>query len=337
MRPTSYLGLDIGSTSIKLVELRATAGVPELATYGMATVPTLPATRQYDAGQLAATVASLLKQSRATARGVYSALPTESVFTSIITVPQGNAKAVAAAVHTEAAKLLPRPIDEMVLDPQQLGVSADKHSVRILLVAAPRDLVERYDTICRLAGIELLGLEVESFAMVRSLVGKDPASIAVVDFGAATTDIIVVANGVPVLTRSVRIGGRDLTNALQSVLGVEVTLAEQAKRDAGLSAGNVGLAGVYKKIIEPVVHELRYTLDTYFEQSQRRVEKIILTGGSSSLTGLSEYIGTETGARTFVGNPWSRVRYPLELEKVLGETAGQFSVAIGLALRPFKS
>ncbi|MFA5954851.1 MAG: type IV pilus assembly protein PilM [Patescibacteria group bacterium] len=333
----NYLGIDIGTASLKLVELRSTGGVPELATYGIAELPLAPPTQaRPSVEELGDTLADLVRQTKAVSRKCYSALPTDGVFTSIISLPQLKKKEFLSAVEEEAAKLLPRPVSEMVLDPQILGDTENGKTQRVLLVAAPKDLVSRYDAIFKRAKLELLGLETEGFALIRSLVGRDSAGVGVIDFGASTSDITIIADAIPYLNRSMAVGGRNITVALSQALGLSLIDAEQVKRDIGLVDENGNVPEVLEKLVRPLIEEVRYTIQQFQQRTGRSVEKLILSGGSAMLGGLSEYIEQSLHVRTYVGDPWSRVRYPVELGGLLQASASRYGIALGLALRPLK-
>lgn len=340
-KKVSYLGVDIGSSGIRLVELMSVNGVPELVTYGFAEYPLSHVTQgnlTVSQKEISATIREVMKRANVHTNRAYSALPTDGVFSSIINIPElKNKEERSDAIIKEAEKLLPLPVDQMTLDPQSMEKSQVKGLEQILLVAAPKTMVQQYLDIFKGAGVELLGLETESFALTRALVGRDQAAMAIIDCGATTTDIIVVADGVPQLSRSIGVGGHQVTLAYAKHLGVDSDAAEQMKRDVGLhSAGRGELPAIAVETVAPMVSEIRYTLDLYTSRSGRSVEKLILTGGSSLLSGLSEHLASVVKTRVYIGDPWARVRYPLELQGVLQSVAPSFSVAIGSALQPLK-
>jgi len=336
----SYLGIDIGTASIKLVELADSSGVPELATYGLAEFPLDSKGRsaKISPDEIAATIRELVKQSKVRTKKTYSALPSHEIFTSILSFPILKKKELQEAIRREAESVLPLPIDQMVLDPQVLEESSAKGETRILLVAAPKSVVSNYDIIFKKAGLNLLGLETEGFALIRSLVGKDPSSMVVVDFGASATDIIVIDKTIPFMSRSINVGGSDITAAFVHRLGISAEEVEQLKRDTGLNGSNSTIVNmdVFTVALTPMINEIRHTISSFQQQTGGRVEKIILTGGSATLSGLTDYIAGIFKVRVYIGDPWARVRYPIELKGILSETAGRYGVAIGLAMRTIK-
>ena len=197
------------------------------------------------------------------------------------------------------------------------------------------DLVKRYVDIFKAAGLTLLSLETENFALIRSLVGNDKSVIMLVDLGATTSSLSVVERGLPVLNRSLEMGGTMITRAISNSLNVNFDRAEQFKQDLSLgseTADNI-LPQTVEKSFLPILNEIKYTLNVYQEQNKRRVEKIILTGGSALLGNLAGYLSKLLNINTYIGDPWARVIFPTELKPILDRLGSRFAVAIGLAMR----
>jgi type IV pilus assembly protein PilM len=154
---------------------------------------------------------------------------------------------------------------------------------------------------------------------------------------------MIVENGIPYIERSVKHGGRQLSDAMANSMGLAVDQAEQFKRDLGtyvLTGGvaNMAIPLVLKNFLAPIVNEMRYVLNFFMEQpgnQNKRVERIILSGGSAGLMNLGKHFETIFSIRSFVGNPWARIIYPAEMQPILDEIGPRFAPAIGLALRNF--
>lgn len=343
---SSYLGIDLGSGSIKLVELLNVAGRPRLATYGMAEIE-VNVSRDNTKGneaQVAAALAQLIAKSGARSRSAVGALPNFSVFSSVLSLPARSEAELSQAVQWEAKKFVPMPLENVVLDWKVLETktaapipAADGKgggAIRVLLTAAPKHLVERYVNIFKLAGVNLLSLETESFALGRSLVGNDPSPVLVVDAGSLTTDLTVVERGIPVFSRSISVGGKTITTAIANTMGIDEARAEQFKRDVGIgSDAGAGVGNIVSESFGAVVNEMRYLLDVQKESGSGAVGKILLTGGSAFLPSLDSFLSKSLGIKTFVANPWARVSHPKELSSVLDELGPRMAVAVGLAMR----
>lgn len=293
-------------------------------------------------------------KARTTTIKAVAALPIPSVFSAVISIAQVPRKELASAVQWEAKKLVPLPLEEVVLDFKELKVSApaasegapspekgkeSAKSMEILLTAAPKSIIERYLAVAKAAGITLTSLETEAFSLIRALLGSDPTPTVIVDIGALRSNILVVDRGIPMLTRSVEIGGKKCTEAIAQSLGVSLSAAEAMKKDlnsAPLLGGAQGaLPAILKEVLQPLINELRYSFSVYRTRNvvARQVERIILTGGGAGVPGLAEFLTGEFNLRTFLGNPWERVRFHPDLKDLLHGFGTKFAVAVGVALR----
>ncbi len=389
--PLSYLGVDIGASGIKMVELANDNGRPRLVTYGIIEnlfeqIGSVDPRDQSEA--VSAQLKKLVKLTHATTTKTVAALPTFSVFSSTMSMLAMTPKELTSAIRWEAKKIVPLPLEDMILDYKVLGevkehVPAVKNTtntattedgssppapitssggdgasstvieenkdhertVRILLTAAARDLVNRYVEVFKKAGLTLLSLETEAFALVRSLVGVDRTLVMIVDIGAVNSDFSIIDNGIPVMNRSIDLGGMAITKAMGSGLKLSLRDAEQYKRDVGLPiAVSAALPQYFQDVLNPIVNEIRYLLNLYQRQIETvgsvtgsrtpgRLEKIILTGGTSFLPGLVQYLSAQLNVKVYVGDPWARVIVPQELKPVLTELGPKLSISVGLAMR----
>ena len=383
--PTSYLGIDIGTSSIKMVELENYKNQARLKTYGYADISTNILRSNIDKNNqiIANHIVDLVAKSNVQTRQVVSALPTFSVFNFIISIAPIPKKDLPAAIKWEAKKYIPIPIDDMILDwkilnKKEVGgkkeekqdlkkeepIKEDKeekkegketpneeqaeqkraeevvksksidNNYRILLTAAPKNLVARYIDIFKRTKMNLLSLETEAFALSRSLIGNDPSNVLIVDIGANTADIRVIEQGVPVLNRGIDTGGESITKNIMTSMNVNRERAEQFKRDFGLSSlGQKNVPDVIQKSLDSIVNEIKYVFELYQRQGTAKIDKIVLTGGSSFLPNLPEYLSDLLHIPVIIGDPWDRIIYPLDLKPVLQEIGPRMGAAIGLAMR----
>lgn len=370
---SGFLGVDLGTSSIKMVELKEEKGRPRLVSYGFAEkqMDIIRSDSEEAQARIVQSIKQIIKQSSISTAKAVAALPSFAVFTSIISLPTMSKKDLVAAVRWEAKKFVPIPLEEMILDWKVLSASEKETEVvtrnkesakpaqaevkkkmsvadigvkketgfKVLLTAAPKNLVKRYVEIFKAANLQIISLETEAFALERSLIGNDPASIMIVDIGAIATSISVISGSIPILNRSVDIGGNTITKAIANSLNIDLERAEQFKRDVGIGSG-LGSAALQSQIprtiefiVSSIVNEIKYVLNIYQNQSKKEVEKIVLAGGSSFLPNLPAYLENLLGIRVFIGDPWARIVYPLELKPVLAELGPRFAAAIGLAMR----
>lgn len=357
----SYLGVDLGAGGIKVVELQNEKGRARLATYGF--TERLPDAQPSNLTDAPEETAALLKKITSKARTstvrTVAGLPIASVFNSVITVPKGPEKDMLEAAQVQARKLIPVPLEDMIMDykpivpptekpagkpaaadPKEEPKKEESKNVQMLITGASRAMVQKYMKVFQLAGLTLESLETETFALIRSLIGKDRSISMIVDIGSLRTNIIIVENGVPYVTRSLDMGGASLTRAMSRTLNMDVKSAESLKCDIkGVSSiyPAEGLPKVFETTMLPMITELKYSMDLYTgqgdDQNGKQVEKIIITGGSALLPSLAGYFTKQLNIRSYVGDPWARVVYPDELRPVLDEVGPRFAVSIGLAMR----
>jgi len=367
----SYLGVDIGNSALKIVEIENSKGRPKLLTYGYLEQQNeiLTSNTKEARDSIVAALKQVQESARTSSQNAVAALPSYTVFTSIIHLPEMPKKELIAAVQWEAKKFVPMPLEEMILDwkilsDQEVGTAfaanqignaqpitpgvpgmqqgahiqtGAKKFLKILLTAAPKDLVSRYLEIFKEAKLNLVSLETECFALERSLIGRDKAAIMLIDIGAVATTISIVVDAVPLINRSIDIGGHTITKAIANSLNIDNDRAEQFKRDFGLSQSSGASAGQIPKRIEfmvsSIINEIKYVLNMYQSQGHGMVEKVILAGGSAWLPGMTQYLSQTLGVSVFIGDPWARVMYPLELKSVLQDIGPRLAVSVGLAMR----
>lgn len=208
--------------------------------------------------------------------------------------------------------------------------------MRVLVTAAPKSLVAFYSAIFEKAGLELKELETEAFSIERSLVGKDTATMMIVDIGAERTNFFIVDGGLPMTHRSIQIGGKSINSILTEQMAVSTDLVDHIKADvAGLDWSQRSVE-MFDAVLDPIVKEVTYSFDLFLGQTGnegKKPEKIVLTGGSSVFPPLQARLEKEFDMRVFVGDPWARIVYQQELKPLLSTLGPRMAVSIGLALR----
>jgi len=339
----SFLGVDIGDSSLKMVELEKRGKKIYLTNYAFSeNVSDVKFTKIDDTAYLAKAINKVRLEAKITSKKVTASLPTFAVFSSIITLTGIDKKNMTDAVLEEAKKVIPLPLEEMKIDfkvvPElESNKAAIKSNVRVFLTCSPRKIVRKYIDVFRQADLELSYLETETFSLVRSLIGNDKSTIMIVEIGANSTDISVVRESIPVLNRSLDICGTTITNALMEKMSLTFAQAEQFKVDLSLSEKNNELPAIITKTIAPIVSEIKYMLDFYNMSNSSPIEKIVLSGGSSLLSNLSGYLSDKLNLQVIVGDPFNRIIYSDELKPIIREVGPRLAVAVGLALRDIES
>ncbi|KKQ60331.1 MAG: Type IV pilus assembly protein PilM [Parcubacteria group bacterium GW2011_GWE2_38_18] len=337
-----YLGIDIGTSSIKIVELKKEGNRPRLSSYGFSEGldGKLNNDWQLNVKKTAKAINKICKEAGMTSKSAVAALPTYSVFSSILNLSNVDKKDIASTVHWEAKKVIPIPLDEIILDWKKIEeddkINKKSDNYKVLITGAPKLLVKKYIDIFKEAQINLISLETEVFSLSRSLLGRDKSTVAIVEIGTNTTNISIIDKGIPMLNRSIDIGGLTITKSLANNLNIGLERAEQFKYDLGMNSLTAGQEIVPKTIIEalnPVINEIKYVLNLYQNRDNKKVEKIILSGGSSLLVNFVNYLSKILDINVIIGDPWARVSCPVELKPVLDEVGPRMSIAVGLALR----
>ena len=340
----SYLGIDFGAGGIKLVELMNEKGRARLVTYAFVDRPVDEMSRNYidEPAATAELLKKMLKRAKTTTRKAVSALPIASVFSSIISVQKtAKREELEQAVQYQAKKLIPLPLDEMTVDwkPITSGPqNPDEKYLQVLLTGAAKSLIKKYVDIFSAVGLELLSLETEALAIIRAMIGRDRSPTLVLDIGTLRTNILIVENGIPFVSRSVAQGGMNVTREMANALGMPEDQAESMKIDAAAMASmyNAGFPKLFEKALAPILSELTYSTNLFLGQKaneNKRLDKIILTGGGALLPQLADYLTKAMNLRVYVGDPWARVVYPEALRPVLNQIGPRFGASVGLAMR----
>jgi type IV pilus assembly protein PilM len=168
----------------------------------------------------------------------------------------------------------------------------------------------------------------------------DLSSACILDIGARTTSLTIVDKGTVQMSHGLDIAGAEMTRILASSMGVAFKRAEDFKLIHGINNSEIqnseekqGVKTTLLTLIDEILNESERMINEYQLKTNRKIEKIILNGGSAQMGGLREYIETKLKIKTFIADPWSKIIYPMGLEKTLKEIGPQFSVAVGAAMR----
>lgn len=335
------LGIDIGSHSIKIVELSKEEKSVKLLTAGSAPTPpgALGSPVSADKEAVAQVIKKLLKDIGAKSHEGNIALPESQVFTRVIDVPQLSSRELASAIKWEAEQYIPLPLDQVNLDFTVLRDSKQtgKPTMEALLVAAPKALIDKYLSVLELADITPVGVETEIIAASRVAVRATPnlKTVMLASLGAQTTDLAILHDGVIAFTRSISSGGVALSRSLAQKLEFDLPQAEEYKKTYGLEKNKLEgkIVAAVKPIMDIIVAEMKRAITFYLERHpNRRVEAIVLSGGTAKVPGMVVYIAMEMSIETQLVNPWVDMHLDRRFS-ALEPQGPVFSVAVGLALR----
>lgn len=362
--PQAFVGLDIGTSSLKLVELLNRRKRIELVTYAQANISNLlvdPVGNEEDAiRQLASVISRMFETANVSTDVVVAALPNSVVFSTVLTLPDISDQDMDNAVHFAARDIVPDNLEDLVLGWSRVGHpphmdSDEKHeapappvaapktgtpsssaapTVPVFVTAAPKAIVERYTKLIDLLHLNLFALEVETFALVRSLMSTTDSTAMIVDIGNAVTTMHVIDKGAARVSHSVDYGGQHLTEALLSATGASLEKSEELKvRHGLLASGPSEVRAALQQATEKLLQQGQQIEQLYKTKTGRAVSKTILIGGGASLKGLAEKWTQAVGHAVTIGNPWKGLTVPNSLEPRLQELGPTYAVAVGLAQR----
>lgn len=345
-RSKELVGLDIGDSSIKVVELKQVGRSRGWEVVSIANEP-LPQEAIVegtimDAGLVVDTLRRIWDQKKIRTRKVATSLSGNSVIIRRINLPAMSEAELAEQIHWEAEQYIPFNIAEVSLDYLVLdeAASGEDENMDVILVAARKEKIEDYTSVIRQAGLEPTVVDVGTFAALTCFEANYsdamPSSAALIDIGASVTSIAIVQDGVSVFWRDIPTGGNQYTDALQRELNLSRDQAEAAKRREaveGVSTDQV--EEILGSVNDDLCHEIQRTVDFVkaFAGSERPLEAIVMSGGGSKLPGLTEVLNQTFGANVEVLDAFRNVNLPPRLATEFSGTGPDVAVASGLAMR----
>lgn len=337
------IGLDIGSKTIKVVELSPSGNTFDLKAAGVVGIAGLEVEHlieEKDYASLAETIKKLFRDARISGREINLALSESQVFSRTLKFPLLTDQEVSSAVKWEAEEYIPIPLEEAVVQHQiierrETGTASAPPQVTVLLVAVPKAVVEKYLKVVSLAGLTCNAVETELIALVRSLAPKEQ-TVLIVDFGARSTDLAIARNGQFMFSRSIQTAGEAFTRAVGQYLGVATAQAEEYKKTYGMDPaqleGKVGTA--LEPVFRVVAEEIKKVVHYYqVEEHGQAPTTLILSGGTSGLPGIAPTLTKLLGIEVVIGNPFSNVRLDQAAAQNLASYAPLYAVSAGLAMR----
>lgn len=351
-----FIGIDIGTSNIKIVELRVSGNKPVLTNYAWVHIHDFMVggdlKSSYFDTILPEYIRKMLKESKIKSRDAYFSIPAFGGLITLIEFPEMGKDDLDQAIKFEAHKYVPVSLDDVVLSWEIVSkksasklivnnnTEADKHEIagnksddklQVLLVAAPKSKVVKYEKLALATKIKLKSIEMESFSMVRALVGNDQGNFVIVDIGSRVCNIILVEKGVIKANRNIDAGGKDISRVIAKSMNVSDERAISLKT----SGKNFfdGESNLSFPVIDLIIGEVSRVLSSYYkDRSKIAIDGILLSGGTAGLIGIDEYFSKALGVKTSIGNPLGRIEYDKRLESKIKEIGNQFSVAVGLAL-----
>jgi len=362
----SILGIDIGSSSIKIVQLRKKAGQAVLETYGeLALGPysglEIGRATHLPADKLSEALNDVLRESNTTTKKCGIAIPLPSSMVSLIEMPAVPPSQLATMIPLEARKYIPVPITEITLDwwvipeddskagsvgtNESLGPGGTvaavssmmpvSSKVDVLVVAIHNEAINKYQEIVRKTGIDSSFFEIEIFSTMRAVLAEENATVMIFDLGAASTKLYIIDRGIIRVSHTINRGSQDITLAMSRSLNVPVAEAENLKRSFGLEYKHqsVDVSQVMSATLNFIFSEANRVLLNFERRYNKPVSNVILTGGGINLKGFYKMAEVGFQSPIVIADPFSKLQAPAFLDPVLKGAGPEFAVAIGVALR----
>lgn len=347
---SSCVAVDIGTTSIKAVELKAGKQGPQISNYGVlessgylarANQALQSSNLKIFEADIVQLLKTLVHQMGATTNQAVASLPPFSVFTTILDFPKMDPKEIAKAMVYQAKQYVPLPLSEVALDWLQVGEYQDDKGFdhqKIMLISVPQEQIKKYQRIFGAAGLSLKALEIESLSVAR-VFGDDPTPSIVIDIGSRSTNIVFLENGQFIFSGQSDFGGASLTQALASSLGINPLRAEELKKERGIvgTGPNYELSTIMLPFLDAILNEVKKVQFLCQEQlpMARKTERVILAGGGANLLGIEKYFEREFGVPVVKAAPFLKFEHPSEIEPFIPELNPIMSVALGLGMKEF--
>jgi type IV pilus assembly protein PilM len=342
----NVVGLDIGSSSIKAIEVKKNKGQIEVTHIGFEPLASdiVVDSMIVDSGSVSSAISKIFTENAMKSKLVATSVSGHSVIVKKISIPTMSEQELAEHIGTEAAQHIPFDISDVNIDFQILSEDLNGPQMDVLLVAVKKDKILNYTNVLSLAGKSPAIVDIDAFALQNCYeYNYDPApgaTVALLNLGASVMNINIVKGTTPLFTRDVSVGGNQYTDSLQKELDLSFDDAEALKlgREVGTVSSDAK-APILQQVTEIIVLEIQKTFDFFRATAPgEHIERIYLAGGSSKVPGLIEALRQEFSIPVELLNPFQRVALPLDQSTALvDQNAGQLAVAVGLALRSFEN
>lgn len=337
---SSFFGLDIGTTAVRVVQLRGGGPVKNLLRYAYVPVDSklVLSDSKTDQQRLAQVIKELVEQSRMNTRNVAVGIPSQKVFTAVVDFDRLPPSELAKAIRYQADSLIPTPLEKSKMDWAIIGDSPkDKTKVEVLLSSVENDFVEQRLDMLESIGLDVVAFEPDNLALTRALIaGDSPQAQMVLDMGSRSTDLVVTVGGAPRLTRSIPTGAEAIIRSAAQNLNIDDKQARQFVFKFGL--GKDKLEGRIYDAIIGTVDVLTGEIDKSIKFFQSRyidtpVSRVVVTGGASALPEFPLYLANKFSIEVEIGNAWRNVSFSPDRQNELLAVSNHFGVAAGLAER----
>ncbi len=341
------LGLDISSTSVKLLELSQNNNSYRVESYSVEPLPPNAVVEKNisDVEGVGDAIKRVISRSKTSSRAAAVAVAGSAVITKTIEMDaELSDDEMENQITVEADQYIPYPLDEVAIDFEVLGLSErNPEQVEVLLAACRKENVEMREAALDLGGVKAAVVDIEAHAMKRAFdlvkpqLGDNPEDlvVAIIDIGATMTTLSVLADDKAIYTREQLFGGKQLTEEIQRRYSLSFEEAGLAKKQGGLPDDYED--EVLQPFKEAVLQQVTRSLQFFFSSSQYDdVDYIVLAGGTASIEGLGDMIESKLGTPTIIANPFVNMSLASRVDaEALSNDTPALMIACGLAMRSF--
>ncbi len=331
------VGIDIGTYSIKIVELKG----KELTNYAYLQTLTPAQASQatfarhgdfLNLEEAAQLIRAMLDEAQIKSKETFFSIPDFATFFTTFSLPPMKLEELKEAVKYEAPRHIPLPLSEVTLDWEHIPTS--QNSIKVLLVAVPNKIIEQYRLLAHKLNLHLRALEAEVFALKRALSSsqREVKVYILMDIGHRSTTISIVDNDTIKFSYTTDFGGEEINKILKEQLNIQSAEADYIKRKFGLTQNSI-LRELLIPLADKLVQEVRNVINQYYVEEKKSPSKIILSGGGSLLKGLDKFLQQKLKTQVSFANPFTSLIYPQKLETVLSKLGPEFTIAVGIASR----
>lgn len=344
-KTASVIGVDVGSSSLKVVQLRRERGVVVLETYGeLALGPyaggEVGQATNMSADKIAETLRDLIREANVTTVDAGVSIPFSRSLLKLVTLPyRENPEEQKTVIELEARKYIPVPVSEVQLDwfiVPAIGAenAPAPTTVSVLLVAVHNDELALLDGVVRGANVVASFYEIEIFSTIRAVVQEPVQPVLVLDIGASATKVYVVEHGVVAFSHNIPEGGQDVTRTIAAAHSLSIGKAEALKKEHGFAGTDSGYDNsTIELVFSRIFDEARRAISQYENTEKKKISGLVLTGGGGVTKELAAYAKTFFSVDVTVANPFAKTEAPAFMRPVLEAIGPEFAVAVGLALR----
>jgi type IV pilus assembly protein PilM len=344
--PKKFLGIDIGTSCIKIVEISQFRNRQKLENYG-----SISATAFYEkpfrtfkkdiilfsTQDTVKAIRSIIEEAKIKTKEAIFSIPDFSTFFTNFELPFMREEELNQAIRYEAKQHIPLPLKEVFLNWQIIkGNFAQKEKLKILLVVVSNKIVDQYQKIADLSQLKLVSLEAEVFSLIRTLIKKDEKEpIALIEIGASSTSCSIIDETKLENSYSLSIASNELDKKIVEKYNINYLEAEKLKEKYGLLYNGTEGRNVHEHLlplIDSIIIEIEKSFNNFYQKGGKEIQKIILSGGAVLLPGLKEYFQVKLKKEVLISQPFSILNYPPVLEKTLKEIGPSYTIAIGAAL-----